>query len=157
MDKFRQIQENLFEYFENTDDATFVEFVDSFAYFQPTKSTKVSKLVEQFIKDNDLFTALANEKYDKDHPEKLFNRSSLSDTDLLSEIRIALISLSHNRFRFALNKKDNNDVNKKNFDFLKSHLLECYNALNRSESYFDGEVEDSEFVQKVGELTYKKS
>lgn len=105
MDKLIQIQKNLEDYLKDVDNATFVEFVDTFAYKNTTKSKRVSKLIEKFIEDNDLFEALTNEKYDEEHPHQLFLRSNLSQTGLLRDIRISLVSLSHNRFRNYLKRK----------------------------------------------------
>ena len=174
MDKFRQIQENLLDYFKDVDDSTFIEFVDCFAYDASTDNEEVSKLAEQFIEDQGLFDAIINHKYDQTEKASLFSRSSLSQRNMLIDIKTTLVSLSHNRFRksilnskidaldIKIGKQENKmsniklEGNLKSFNFLKNQLLACYASLNSNENYFYSEKEDAKFVKQVKEIEYLK-
>lgn len=102
MDKLVETQKILDKQLSHLDDKTFVQLVDCFCYDTPTKSTRISKILERFIEDNDLFEVVANARYDREHPEGFFLRSSLSQRQTLENIKVSLVSLSHNRFRFHL-------------------------------------------------------
>ena len=172
MDKFIQIQKNLLDYFKDVDDATFIEFVDCFAYDASTDNEEVSKLAEQFIEDQGLFDAIINHKYDQSDKATIFNRSSLSQVTILQDVKTALVSLSHNRFRksilnskidaldIKIGKQENKmsniilEGNLKSFNLLKSELLECYSSLNNNENYFYGKEADAKIVKRITKIEY---
>ena len=104
MDEYREIQENLFEYFNDTDDNTLIKFIDSFVYHVGTSDIRISQLVEKFLDDNGLKQAHLNYVYDLRHPKRYFNKSDLSQTEMLNQIRTGLLSLAFNRFSASNSK-----------------------------------------------------
>lgn len=91
------VQEELFEYFKDTPNKLLVEFIKSFVYNQPTQDTKVSKLVEKFLKDNGLELAFCNYYLDLTEPTKFFKRINGSEVELINEVKHGLLSLAFNR------------------------------------------------------------
>lgn len=99
-DAYLEIQENLFEYFDNVEDKQFVDFVDAFVYDIPVKLEGSSKLIEKFLEDNDIQKAFLNYQLDLRNKEKIiFFRSTMSQRTIIEQIKQALLSLAYNRFR----------------------------------------------------------
>jgi hypothetical protein len=170
----KQLQIIIFDYFKDTDDATLVEIVDVFVYDQPNPTSEVSKIIEKFLKDNGLNEAFLNAQYDKTEKASIFSRSSLSQVNMIENVKMSLLGLSFNRFRVAattdtykkeievlddkIKKQDvkvknlTSTANAKTFDVVKRGLLECYSTLNNNDQYFFGETEDAKFVKLVNKL-----
>lgn len=93
-----QIQELVLNYFESTDDLDVALVINSFVYENKSPNTKISKLIEKFLADNGLTQAFINLSIDKANPDRLFSRSSGSESDMIEQVKIALLNLSFNRF-----------------------------------------------------------
>lgn len=109
MTNLKDLQEELQEYFKHIDDSTFVQIVTSFAFFKSTDNTKVRALIEKFLEDNDLTKAYSNYYMDLVSPNTFFNRSSLAESNIIENIRLCLLALSHNRFIDKLNQDYDKD------------------------------------------------
>lgn len=103
------------EYFKDTDDKTFIALVETFVYQSPVGSnTKVSKLIEKFLQDNGLSEAYVNYLMDlkdensKEYQKRFFNRSSMSQRDMIEKIQTSMLNACFNRFRKATQKRDTN-------------------------------------------------
>lgn len=103
---YQSLQEQIMEYFKDTDDKTFIAPVGN--------NTKVSTLIETFLKDNGLSDAYVNYLLDlkdediKEHQKRFFNRSSLSQRDMIEKVKSAMLNASFNRFRKNQFKKTRN-------------------------------------------------
>ena len=94
-----QVQELVLKYFEKVDDQTMSVIIDCFVYEgKTTNNQKVSKLVEQFLADNELTITYANYIYDT-KSTNYFNRASSSEVAMIEQIKLSLLNISHNRFR----------------------------------------------------------
>lgn len=102
--QIQDIQEGLFEFFEDIDDKMVIDFIDSFVYFNSTQDVRVSKLIERFLKENELMGAYMNVIHDRDNQSNHFLRASLSERSMIQEIQSCLLSLAYNRFRNQLAK-----------------------------------------------------
>ncbi len=97
--EFQDIQEAIFDYFEDTDNKTLAALIDVFVFKKGTQDTNISKLCEKFMKDNDLIKATMNVHWDDTHPDQPFLRSSLTERSILQQVNVALLTLAYNRFR----------------------------------------------------------
>ena len=165
MDKLELIQDQLFKYFKDVDDNTFVEFVSAFVYTSPSNDSNIGVLVKQFIKDQGIETAFNNVLTDENRKlkSKLFvgYASSGSERDIVDKIRLSLLSLSYNRLRNKvqkeiLNYKIDLSENEKNFNYMKRHLLSCYDTLNNNDNYFDGKEQDEKLVTKITKIKWQE-
>lgn len=98
----QQIQENVFDYFKNVSDEIFVQVVDCLAYHQSTNNQEVSKLCEAFLSDNELSIIYGNYVLDLKEPRDFFSRTSLSERNIIDQIKVGLMSASHVRFKNRL-------------------------------------------------------
>src|SRR5258708_31175780 len=107
---YQSLQEQVMEYFKNTDDKTFIALIETFVYQSPVEdNTKVSELIEKFLKDNDLTEAYVNYLMDlKNVDSGFFKHSSLSQRDMIEKIQFAMLNASFNRFRKSKIKKTRN-------------------------------------------------
>ncbi len=99
MDDYRELQENLFDYFKDVNDKLFVGFVKCFVYHNGTSDTEVTKLVTKFLKDNELTDAYLRYCTDVKKDKILFYSSTLAERTLIEQINHGLLSLSFNRFK----------------------------------------------------------
>ncbi len=99
MNEYIEIQENLFEYFENTNDKVFVEFIKLFVYKQESKNEEANKLFEQFLTDNGIRKAYDNYQQDLENPTSFFTRSSMSERNLIEQIKQGLLSVAFNKLQ----------------------------------------------------------
>lgn len=141
----QEVQEIVLEYFKNVDDKTIFEVIDSFVYFTPitNRKSKTSKIIEKFLEDNGLTNAYLNYVNDMTNKTKFFNKSSMSEADLIEKVRTAMLNLAYNRFRNLVTKRDTN------FNFLKKTVLEVFECLNNNEQYIYGKEEDTNLIAKV--------
>lgn len=106
MSEFREIQENLFDYFLEVSDEDIVKFIDCFIYNGINPKKHISQMIEKFLEDSGLVQAFINYQYDLKNPKSLFRRSSSSEIDVMNNIRNGLLSLAYNRFRIYLEDRD---------------------------------------------------
>lgn len=146
-----QIQELVIDYFKDMDDATVSAVVDSIVYITPItdRKSKISGIIEKFLEDNGLTKAYLNYVYDYRNDSNFFNRASLSEVDMIENVKKAFLNLSYNRYR-ALVEKKKEKAN--NFNFLKKTLLEIFEHFNNNENYFYGKEEDAKMVDKIESL-----
>lgn len=102
-DPMKEIQENLFEYFEDMDDKTFVAVVDKIVYHQGDEDIRTSKLAEKFLIDNGLKDAYLDYLIELKTPNSYFRRNP-SGVDMIEKVKNSLLSVSQNRFRRVLSK-----------------------------------------------------
>lgn len=147
----RQIQEIVLNYFKDMDDKTVSAVIDAIVYLNPItdRKSKVSEVIEKFLKDNGLEMAFLNYMHDYRGESKYFYRASLSEVDMIEKIKKALLNLSYHRYRALIEKKKEKATN---FNFIKKTLLEIFERFNDSEMYFYGKKEDREMVAKIESL-----
>jgi len=92
------IQEQICEYFKPYDNETFIGIVESFVYLLPAKGN-TSKILEKFLKDNDIERAYINVVSDMRGESEFFRRASLSEGDIINAIMQAFLNESFNRLR----------------------------------------------------------
>ncbi len=97
----QEIQEDLTEYFKDTDDATFVSFINVFIYFNGTTDSKISNLIDKFLTDFGLVEAFLNYTLTMKEPNKFF-MAFPSDVRMIEEIRLSFLSLSFFRLKKVL-------------------------------------------------------
>lgn len=99
-DQFLQLQETLTEYFKDFDNPTLIKFIESFSFHLPTRDNTTGKLIEKFLKDNELELAYVNYVSDFVKREsKFFSVSAPSDRLMIENIKNALNTIAFNRFR----------------------------------------------------------
>ena len=149
--KERQIQEIVLNYFKDMDDKTVSAIVYAIVYVNPItdRNSKVSGIIEKFLKDNGLEHAFLNYMHDYRGESKYFQRASISEIDMIENIKKALLNLSYNRYRQLIEKKTERATN---FNFLKRSILEIYERFNSNENYFYGKEEDAKMVEKIESL-----
>ncbi len=157
MVKENRVQSLIIEYFKDTDDKTLVTFIESFVYHLPASNENLSKMIDKFLEDNGLKIAYCNYITDLKNPDRYLNLSSRSETNMIEDIKFAMLNLSFNRLRFSIStielKLPNN--NKKNFKFLKNELSKIITSLNNYENYFYSKEEDSELLTKIKSMKYE--
>jgi len=151
------LQEIIIDYFKEFDDDIIVGIIDSFVYHKPAKNEKISKVLENFLKDQGIEIAYIN--YISDFVKKeqtSFTKSNPSEIEIINNIKMAFLNLIYNRFRNNLNIKSEKYLKNKNrFAFLKNELLDIYSMLNRNEHYFYGKKEDEKLVNKITLMNYE--
>jgi hypothetical protein len=147
----RQIQEIVLNYFKNMDDKTVSTVVDAIVYVNPItdRKSKASEVIEKFLKDNGLEKAFLNYMHDYRNESKYFQRASISEIDMIENIKRALLNLSYNRYRALIDKKSERATN---FNFMKRTLLEIFECLNNNENYIYGKEDDAKIVAKIEAL-----
>lgn len=98
-----KIQELVSEYFENVSDIDMMYITHAFVYGKPIhpQDSEVPKIISKFLKDNGLETAYINVLHDeKNNP--MFFRASLSERDMIDNIKIGLFNDCFNRFKSML-------------------------------------------------------
>lgn len=99
MDTYQEIQENLFEYFEEIDDKTLISFITSFVYNNGTSDSSTSKLIEKFLEENGLVDTFCKYQMDLNEPKSFFRRCSMSQASMIDQIKQGLLSVAFNRFK----------------------------------------------------------
>ncbi len=98
----KMLQDLIIEYFKDTDNKTLVAFIESFVYHQPItdRNSNTSKLIEKFLKDNELELAYCNYMIDYVRgADAMWLKSSGSQREMIDGIKQALLNLAFNRFR----------------------------------------------------------
>jgi len=106
-DLLQSLQKQIFDYFKDTDDKTLVEIIDAFVYNSPSNRSDVGIIIDKFLKDNDLVQAFINYNIDLkniDNKNVFFNKCSLSEREMIENIRISFLSLAFNRLRQSVVK-----------------------------------------------------
>ena len=89
--QFHDLQEQLFEYFEKTDDVLLQGFIESFVFYKGTNSQEVSELAKKFLEDHGLDVIYPNYVLDLRDEEqgnnRMFFRASLSERDMIMSIQ----------------------------------------------------------------------
>lgn len=98
MDELKEMQENLFEYFEGISTNQLVQIIDGVIYFQPTDDKKISQLRLKFLQDMDVEDIYLNYYQDITNP-KHFMRTSMSERGLWENLTRSLLSIAFNRLR----------------------------------------------------------
>lgn len=147
----RQIQEIVLNYFKDIDDATVSAVIDAIVYITPitNRKSKASEVIEKFLKDNGLEKAFLNYIHDYRSESKYFNRASLSEIEMIENVKKAFLNLSYNRFRVLVEKKKERATN---FNFMKKTLLEIFRCLNDNENYIYGKEDDEKIVAHIESL-----
>lgn len=99
MDSYRELQENLFDFFKDVNDKLFVGFVKCFVYHNGTSDTEVTNLVKKFLDENKLTKAYLKYCNDVKSEKILFYSSSRAERILIEQINNGLLSLSFNRLK----------------------------------------------------------
>jgi len=99
-----QIQQQVLDYFIDTDDKTMSSIIKCFVYSESTEDDKISKLIDKFIKDNGLTQAFINHHIDLKNPDSMWLRSSLSERDMIDQIHRAFLNLAFNRFAWLMDQ-----------------------------------------------------
>lgn len=156
MNNQRQVQELVLEYFKNTSEEKLIEFAESYCYHMGTSSDDISPMIQKFNSDNGLTEAYNNHVYDITNTDSFFRKSNGSESMMISLVQQGILNAIFNKARNRISeKKKTYDTNRNNFNWLKNHLLDCYDALNRNESYFDGKEEDEKTVTKINKMKFK--
>lgn len=95
----RSLQLAVFDYFKDTPDELFSQIVDSFVYNKGSSNDKVGKVVEKFLKDNGVEQAYINCRIDMTDDARIFKRSSMTERDMIEQLRTAFLSISFHRFQ----------------------------------------------------------
>lgn len=96
--QFREIQEDLQEYFKDTDDKTFIAVCDVLVFHMSTNDSNISSLATKFLEDNGLNEAYVNYIVEMDKPSSLWLRH-VTDIEMIENIKRALLGLSYMRMR----------------------------------------------------------
>jgi hypothetical protein len=146
-----KIEELVDDWFKDYDLETLANFIRSFVYSNPTKKddNTTSKLIDKFLKDQDIVQVYLNYIFDKNNPDKNFRRSSWSDRELIQDIHVSLLSTY---YRKSLIESSEVLKVKRNLKFAKSTAIDLLECLNRNETYFYSEKEDSELLSKLYKL-----
>jgi hypothetical protein len=144
----RQIQELVLDYFKDIDDITVSTVVDAIVYMNPItdRKSKASEVIEKFLSDNGLADSFLKYMHDYRNESKYFLRASISDVDMIENVKRALLNLSYNRYRLLMEKKKERATN---FNFMKRTLLEIFECLNNNENYIYGKEDDKKMVAKI--------
>lgn len=147
----RQIQEIVLNYFKDIDDITVSAVVDALVYFNPItdQKSKASRLIEKFLKDNGLEQAFLNYAQDYRNESKFFQRATMSEIDMIENVKRAFLNLTYNRYRALIETKKERATN---FNFMKKTLLEVFDCLNNNDNYFYGKEDDEKIVAKIESL-----
>lgn len=139
------IMEKLIDkWFEKYDLQTLTLFIESFVYGIPTKNSDTSKLIDKFLKEQDILEAYLNVIQDeKKENTVIFYRSSLSQRETIQNVKIMLLSIY---FRRSLS-----EIRKLKLDkfFAKNTAIQLLTSLNNDEIYFNGKDEDYNTLNKL--------
>lgn len=149
------LQENIIEYFKDIDDKTFIALIDTFVYHSPIgDNKKISTLIDKFLKDNELGEAYLNYLCDlkdestKDLHKHFFNRSSMSQRNMIENIKSALLNAAYNRFRKVTTKRDANKNIATELTKLKELVIKFMSPKDTEE--FD------EAIDELRQMNFKK-
>lgn len=134
------------EYFNNINNKEFINFIDIFCYGNKEQDVSTIKLLEKFLKDNDLETAYINECFDNNNPDRYFRKCTLSQIGMLNDVRTCLLSESYRRL--VKNETILKSISKKYLK-LKNHILNVYYHLNNNEIYMESKIIDSLFIKNL--------
>lgn len=101
--KFRELQEDIQEYFEKVDDETFAAVCDAIVFHLSTDNEHVSKLTTQFLDDNGLGEAFINYHNEMTRPQNGWFRH-VADIEMIEKIKKAFLALSYLRMRKYVRK-----------------------------------------------------
>lgn len=150
------VQEDIIEYFKDVSDAIIIDIIKCFVYGVALEKKESKAIFDKFISDNGIQDAYINYLYDTNNPQAFFSKSSMSQVSIIEKVKIGMLNMVFNRFKNNnLTEKEKDKKNKKNFNFLKNHLLDCYESLNRNDNYFYGEEEDEKMVDKIENLKFE--
>lgn len=163
---FENLQTIIATFFIGVDDKIVSDFVDVFNYRVKATYPETNKLLDKFLDEYSIRQSFVNVLIDSDKSEELlvqvadsfnkkseyFFRSSLSDRDMINNISSSLFNVVVQRFRkkiydnpiIPVKSKDN-----KNFEFIKTELLNTYDRLNECEQYMYSESDDAKLVKKI--------
>ncbi len=99
MTQYREIQENLFEWFKDIPDKDVIDFISTFVYGEVNPRIEISKLIGRFLEENKLSLDYINYLWDIDNPDSSWRRTSIGTVDIINNIRHGLLSLAFNRYR----------------------------------------------------------
>ncbi len=102
MNTFQEIQENIFDYFKDTEDSVLIKFINCFVYNNSTTETEISKMIEKFLEDNGLVAVFCNYQLDLTEPQSFFRRTTMSQAGMIDQIKQSLLSIAFNRFKTHL-------------------------------------------------------
>ena len=94
----KSLQFAVIDYFKDTPDELFTQIVDSFVYNKGTTNDKVGKIVGKFLKDNGVEQAYINYRIDFTDEARIFKRSSLTERDMIEQLKNAFLNAAYNRF-----------------------------------------------------------
>jgi len=97
-DNFREIQEDIFDYFKDVDDETFISVVDIIVYHNSSKDGKATKLATKFLDEQGLGEAYVNYIQELNRPSSMWLRN-VSDVEMIEKIKRAFLGLAYNRLR----------------------------------------------------------
>lgn len=104
--QFHDLQNQIFEYFEKTDDGLLQGFIESFVFLKGTNNQEVSELAKKFLEEHGLNTTYPNYILDLRDEEqgnnRMFIRASMSERDMIISIQHALLVLAYNRFAWII-------------------------------------------------------
>lgn len=165
---FENLQTIIATFFIGVDDKIVSDFVDVFNYRVKATYPETNKLLDKFLDEYSIRQSFVNVLIDSDKSEELlsqvtdsftkkseyFFRSSLSDRDIINNISSSLFNVIVQRFRKVIFEKNQNNAievkkTNKNFEFIKTELLNTYYRLNECEQYMHSETDDAKLVKKI--------
>lgn len=132
------------KWFEKYDLQTLTLFIESFVYGNPTKNSDTSKLIDKFLKEQDILEAYLNVIQDeKKENTVIFYRSSLSQRETIQNVKIMLLSIYFRRSLSEIRKLKLDKI------FAKNTAIQLLTSLNNDEIYFNGKDEDYDTINKL--------
>lgn len=95
---FKELQEDIFDYFENVSDEIFVAVCDMLVFHLSADNADASRLVTQFLDDNGLSEAYINYYHELTKPKSSWH-SSIIDVEMVEKVKRAFLAVSHVRMR----------------------------------------------------------
>lgn len=95
----RSLQLAVFDYFKDISDELFSQIVDSFVYNKGSSNDEVGKIMTKFLKDNGVEQAYINYRIDLTNEAKFFKRSSMTESDMIEQLRTAFLNVGFHRFQ----------------------------------------------------------
>lgn len=165
---FQNLQQIVIDFFKDVDDKIVSDLVDVFNYRVKAIYPETNKLLDDFLDKNGIRNSFINVLIDNKDDSILeqmnavftgqrsdyFCRATMSDRDMINSISMALFNMVTQRFRQIIHEpkktvKVKERKTNKNFNLIKTELLNTYERLNECEQYMYGKEEDSEFINKV--------
>jgi hypothetical protein len=166
-----QIQDIIFDFFQDTPDEVFAEIVNAIAFEKGTDSAKATSELTRFMKENDLGDDYILYREEKQNPPKHFSKLSMSVVEIFNNMKVAFLAVSHNRFLTSIEVKKSNkriekalkkaitstdNLNESQLEYARDKALEILEIMNDNDHFFYGKETDKVVTDILKKMSYDR-